>query len=69
MAGTDPVLVLIAAEMIGAKDGLGYLITNSQASFLIPQMNAAILTVSLLGYAVNALLVALERRFSRRNQN
>lgn len=68
MAGTASVLVLIAAEMIGAKAGLGYLITNSQASFLIPQMYAAILTVSILGFAVNAGLVALERRFSRWNQ-
>lgn len=65
MAGTSSVLVLIAAEMIGAKAGLGYLITNSQASFLIPQMYAAILTVSILGYVVNSLLVALERHFSR----
>ncbi|MFJ2619056.1 ABC transporter permease [Glutamicibacter sp. NPDC087344] len=69
MAGTASVLVLIAAEMIGAKAGLGYLITNSQASFLIPQMYAAILTVSVLGYVVNALLVALERHFSRWDQN
>jgi len=65
MAGTSAVLVLIAAEMIGAKAGLGYLITNSQASFLIPKMYAAILTVAILGFAVNAALVALERHFSR----
>lgn len=65
MAGTSAVLVLIAAEMIGAKAGLGYLITNSQASFLIPKMYAAILTVAVLGFVVNAGLVALERHFSR----
>lgn len=69
MAGTSSVLVLIAAEMIGAKAGLGYLITNSQSSFLIPQMYAAILTVSILGYLVNTLLVALERYFSRWHHN
>lgn len=68
MAGTTSVLVLIAAEMIGAKAGLGYLITNSQASFLIPEMYAAILAVSILGFLVNALLVAVERHFSRWNQ-
>ncbi|MEG2578544.1 MAG: ABC transporter permease subunit, partial [Glutamicibacter sp.] len=65
MAGTSSVLVLIAAEMIGAKAGLGFLITNSQASFLIPKMYAAILTVAILGFTVNAALVALERHFSR----
>jgi NitT/TauT family transport system permease protein len=65
MAGTSSILVLIAAEMVGAKAGLGYLIVNSQMSFLIPDMYAGILTVSVLGLLVNILLVALERHFSR----
>ncbi|WP_449373898.1 ABC transporter permease [Arthrobacter psychrolactophilus] len=65
MAGTSAILVLIAAEMVGAKAGLGYLITNAQNSFLIPQMYAGILTVSLLGLLVNVLLVTAERHFSR----
>jgi NitT/TauT family transport system permease protein len=65
MAGTSSILVLIAAEMVGAKAGLGYLIVNSQMSFLIPDMYAGILTVSLLGLLVNYLLVAVERYFSR----
>ncbi|MFK4298530.1 NitT/TauT family transport system permease protein [Arthrobacter sp. GAS37] len=65
MAGTASILVLIAAEMVGAKAGLGYLIVNAQSSFLIPDMYAGILTVSLLGLTVNFLLVALERHFSR----
>ncbi|MBT2533223.1 ABC transporter permease [Arthrobacter sp. ISL-48] len=65
MAGTSSILVLIAAEMVGAKAGLGYLIVNSQMSFLIPDMYAGILTVSLLGLLVNLLLVSLERHFSR----
>lgn len=64
MAGTSSILVLIAAEMVGAKAGLGYLIVNAQASFLIPDMYAGILTVSVLGLLVNVLLVALERHFS-----
>jgi NitT/TauT family transport system permease protein len=65
MAGTSSILVLIAAEMVGAKAGLGYLIVNSQMSFLIPDMYAGILTVSVLGLLVNVLLVALERHFSK----
>lgn len=65
MAGTSSILVLIAAEMVGAKAGLGYLIINAQSSFLIPDMYAGILTVSLLGLAVNYLLVGVERHFSR----
>jgi len=65
MAGTSSILVLIAAEMVGAKAGLGYLIVNAQSSFLIPDMYAGILTVSLLGLLVNYLLVGVERHFSR----
>lgn len=64
MAGTASILVLIAAEMVGAKAGLGYLIVNAQSSFQIPQMYAGILTVSVFGLVVNTALVRLERHFS-----
>ncbi|HWL97692.1 MAG TPA: ABC transporter permease [Nocardioidaceae bacterium] len=65
IAGAAAVLVLIAAEMIGATAGLGYLINYSQYNFLIPQMYAAILTTTGVGLAINYGLVALERRMSR----
>lgn len=64
MAGTASILVLIAAEMVGAKAGLGYLIVNAQSSFQIPQMYAGTLTVSVFGLVVNIALVRLERHFS-----
>lgn len=65
IAGASAILVLIAAEMIGATAGLGYFINYSQYNFLIPQMYAAILTTSAIGLAVNYALVAIERRLSR----
>ncbi|HWL13193.1 MAG TPA: ABC transporter permease, partial [Ureibacillus sp.] len=65
MAGTGCILVLIAAEMIGAKEGLGYFITYAQYNFLIPEMYAGILTISALGLMVNFGLGKLEKRFSR----
>ncbi|QBR94497.1 ABC transporter permease [Nocardioides euryhalodurans] len=65
ISGAAAILVLIAAEMIGATVGIGFLINYSNNNFLIPQMYAAILTTTLLGLAVNYGLVALERRFSR----
>jgi len=65
ISGAAAILVLIAAEMIGAEAGLGFLINYAQYNFLIPKMYAAILTTSLLGVAVNYGLVALERRFSK----
>lgn len=65
MAGTYSILVLIAAEMVGAKAGLGFLINSSQFNFQIPSVYAGILTISVIGITINALLVRLERRFSR----
>jgi NitT/TauT family transport system permease protein len=65
IAGAAAILVLIAAELVGASAGLGFLISYAQFNFLIPKMYAAILTTSALGLAVNYGLVGLERRFSR----
>ncbi|MFC9503896.1 ABC transporter permease [Streptomyces sp. NPDC057002] len=64
LAGAVSILVLVAAEMIGAKAGLGYLINASQYNFAIPQMYAGIVTISAIGVAFNQLLVAVERRLS-----
>ena len=65
MAAASSILVLIAAEMVGAKDGLGYLINAAQQNFEIEQMYAGIIAISLIGTTVNALLVRLERRLTR----
>ncbi|MEV7724887.1 ABC transporter permease [Streptomyces sp. NPDC087917] len=64
LAGAVSILVLVAAEMIGAKAGLGYLINASQFNFAIPQMYAGIVTISVIGVAFNQVLVAIERRLS-----
>ncbi|MBL1111331.1 ABC transporter permease [Streptomyces sp. 110] len=64
LAGASSILVLVAAEMVGAKEGLGYLINASQYNFAIPQMYAGILTISAIGVAFNQLLVSVERRLS-----
>lgn len=68
MAGTGCILILMAAEMIGAKAGLGYLITFAQHNFQIAKMFAGIVTISMLGLLVNIGLTSLERRFSRWKQ-
>jgi NitT/TauT family transport system permease protein len=65
MAGAASILVLIAAEMIGAKAGLGIYISSTQQSFQIPQMYAGIVSISVLGVAFNYGLVRLERHFSK----
>ncbi|MFI5982572.1 ABC transporter permease [Streptomyces sp. NPDC051555] len=64
LAGAVSILVLVAAEMIGAKAGLGYLINASQFNFAIPQMYAGIITISAIGVGFNQILVSIERRLS-----
>jgi NitT/TauT family transport system permease protein len=65
LASASAMLVLVASEMVGAKAGLGYLIINSQYSFLIPQMYFGILGITVIGLMFNAILQALEQRFMR----
>lgn len=70
LAGAVSILVLVAAEMVGAKAGLGYLVNSAQFNFAIPQMYAGIVTISAIGVGFNQILVALERQFTswRREQ-
>lgn len=63
LASASAMLVLVASEMVGAKAGLGYLIINSQYSFLIPQMYFGILAITVAGLAFNSILQAIERHF------
>ncbi|MBI2311155.1 MAG: ABC transporter permease [Betaproteobacteria bacterium] len=53
-------MVLVAAEMIGANAGLGFLVLHSQEIFKIPEMYAAIVALALLGLAFNKLLLLIE---------
>jgi NitT/TauT family transport system permease protein len=64
LAGGYALLVLIAAEYVGANSGLGFLITNSEQNFQTPMMYAAIITISMIGVLLNLVLLAIERRFS-----
>ncbi|ETK31946.1 ABC transporter permease [Microbispora sp. ATCC PTA-5024] len=64
LAGAYSILVLLFAEIVGAKAGLGYLINAAQSSFRIQDMYAGIITISVIGLLFNQLLVHLERRFS-----
>lgn len=65
LSATTALLLLIAAEMIGANRGLGFQVMNAQYNFQIPQMFAAILLLALLGLTANFILVSLQRRLCR----
>ncbi len=62
LSATTSLLLLIAAEMIGANRGLGFQVLNAQYNFEIPLMFGAILLLASLGLGANALLVALQKR-------
>lgn len=64
LAGAYSLLVLVAAEMVGAKAGLGYLIIYSQYNFQIPHMFVGIVTTTSLGLLFTQLLLALEQRIT-----
>lgn len=65
LSATTALLLLIAAEMIGANKGLGFTVLNAQYNFEIPTMFAAIFLLAFLGLAANALLVRLQAKLCR----
>ncbi|MGN8169851.1 ABC transporter permease [Agrobacterium sp. 22117] len=65
LSATTALLLLIAAEMIGANKGVGFQVMNAQYNFQIPLVYASILLLALLGLAANAGLVLLQRKLCR----
>lgn len=55
-------IVTIVAEMIAGAEGVGYYIVSMQYAMRADDMYAAIILLSLLGYGLNALFLALESR-------
>jgi NitT/TauT family transport system permease protein len=58
-------IVLVAAEMVGADRGLGYLILEAERTFRAPLMFVGIFTIAVVGYLLNELILALERHLFR----
>ncbi|MDB5523755.1 MAG: binding-protein-dependent transport system inner rane component [Rhizobium sp.] len=65
LSATTSLLLLIAAEMIGANSGIGFQVMNAQYNFQIPLMWAAILLLAVLGLSANFILEALQARLCR----
>lgn len=65
LSATTALLLLIAAEMIGANQGIGFRVINAQYNFQIPMMFAAIFLLAFAGLLANAILVLLQRRLCR----
>jgi sulfonate transport system permease protein len=65
LSATTSLLLLIAAEMIGANSGVGFQVMNAQYNFQIPLMFASILLLALLGLSANLILELLQTRLCR----
>jgi NitT/TauT family transport system permease protein len=61
IAATLTFYILIAAEMLGAGAGLGWLVHNSAMNYLIPRIYAGAVCIILLGFLLNRSLLWLEQ--------
>ena len=58
-------VMAVVIGMLAGNGGIGYYILMAQQALNIPQLFAAVATVAAVGYGLNALFLALERRFTR----
>ncbi|BBB89535.1 MAG TPA: ABC transporter permease [Methylomusa anaerophila] len=65
LSAARSVLVLVAAEMLGAQKGLGYLIFQAQLDNETPEMYAGIVLIALIGVLLNYTLIRFERHATR----
>jgi len=50
-------ILVVISEMVGSTDGIGYFILDSQRRFKVDQMYAGMLSLAILGYALNQLFL------------
>ncbi len=60
---------VIAAELVGAQSGLGYMIQLNRLTLQSEKVLAGMVAVGVLGYGMNRLMVLLQRRLARWNLN
>jgi len=58
---------LVAAEMLGAQSGLGWAVMAYSNAFRFPEMYAAIVTIAMLGLAMNAGLMQVQNHSDLEN--
>jgi NitT/TauT family transport system permease protein len=54
-------IVLVAAEMVGADRGLGYLILEGERTFQSSLMFVGIFSIAIIGYLMNEIILLVER--------
>ena len=62
----NSLLLIVAAEFVGAKEGIGYLIWSSWEIFDVNQMFAGLVTLCAIGYLLSIGTQAIEKRYADR---
>ncbi len=62
LAAGYSLLMLTAAEMMGAKSGLGYLIIYSQQNFKITEMYAVVLIIAISALVIDYIMSLIEKK-------
>lgn len=57
-------IVLVPAEYLGVTSGLGYAIEDARETLSYNHLTALVLTIGIIGYFLDSILVVLIRRFS-----
>ena len=58
-------ILMVISELIGTTDGLGRALDDAKSEFSIPDMWAVVVLLGILGYLLNAALLAIENRVLR----
>ena len=53
-------IVMVISEMVAASNGIGYFILAAQRGFKIREMFAGVVTLAIVGYALNRIFLAIE---------
>jgi NitT/TauT family transport system permease protein len=64
LGGSYCVMAVVAAEMIGASSGLGYLVLYSEETFNVPEMYGGIVGLAVMGIGLNWILHSVEKFFT-----
>ena len=55
------IILMVVTEMVGGRNGVGYLVLQAQRSFAFSDMWAGIILLGIVGYVANVLFVRAER--------
>lgn len=58
-------VAIVVAEMLGATNGIGYMVLWTTNSFRYPETYVYILLIGFIGTAVNSVMESVERKFER----